>query len=276
MGVSPVIELLTVADVPHDVALSRSVHWPDTEADWRALHAGARVLGIRNSGKLVAHGALGDYGVAATLAKMVVAPDQQRRGLGAKLLDALLAHADERSIPVGLCATDQGRRLYETRGFVESGRIVIFTGAPVPEAELGLGDVAPLDVATALELDRRFSGCDRSRMLAARLADARAGFVLRAPGEVGFGMVTQQEPFCVVGPIWAETEQGARMLARALLGAARGPFLINVPAQHVGFRSWLSELGLQEQAERSEMARGAPQMPWQCRQRFALATQAWG
>ena len=70
------IERLTVADLPHDVALSRSVHWPDTDADWRALHAGARVLGIRNQGKLVAHGALGDYGVAATLAKMVVAPDR--------------------------------------------------------------------------------------------------------------------------------------------------------------------------------------------------------
>lgn len=272
------IELLTVADVPDDVALSRSVHWPDTEADWRALHAGARVLGIRSNGKLVAHGALGDYGVAATLAKMVVAPDQQRRGLGANLLDALLAHADERSIPVGLCATDQGRRLYETRGFAESGRLVIFTGVPVPvpEPELGLGDVALLDVATAVELDRRFSGCDRSRMLAARLADARAGFLLRVPGEVGFGMVTQQESFCLVGPILAETEQGARTLARALLGAARGPFHINVPAEQSGFRAWLSELGLREQAERSEMARGAARMPWQCGQRFALATQAWG
>jgi GNAT superfamily N-acetyltransferase len=271
-----VIELLTVADVPHDVALSRSVHWPDTEADWRALHAGARVLGIRSNGKLVAHGALGDYGVAATLAKMVVAPEQQRRGLGAKLLDALLTHADERGTPVGLCATDQGRPLYEKRGFVESGRLVIFTGAPPPRTELGFEGVAQLDVSTAVELDRRFSGCDRSRMLVARLADAHAGFVLRVPGEVGFGMVTQQEPFCMVGPILAETEQGARTLARALVGAARGPFLFNVPAEHSGFRAWLSELGLREQAERSEMARGAPRMPWQCRQRFALATQAWG
>jgi GNAT superfamily N-acetyltransferase len=270
------MELLTVADLPHNVALSRSVHWPDTEADWRALHAGARVLGIRSQGKLVAHGALGDYGVAATLAKMVVAPEQQRRGLGAELLDALLAHADERGLPVGLCATDQGRPLYETRGFVESGRLVILTGAPTPGTDLGLRDVAPLDVSSAIELDRRFSGCDRSRMVAVRTAHAHAGFVMRMPNEVGFGMVTQQEPFCVVGPILAETEQGARTLARALLGAARGPFRIDVPAEQGAFRAWLGELGLREQAERSEMARGAPRMPWQCRQRFALATQAWG
>lgn len=270
------IELLTVADLPHDVALSRSVHWPDTEADWRALHAGARVLGIRRQGRLVAHGALGDYGVAATLAKMVVAPDQQRSGLGAKLLDALLAHADERGIPVGLCATDQGRPLYQTRGFVESGRLAIFIGAPPPGIESGLGAVAPLDVSRAIELDRRFSGCDRSRMLEVRTADARAVFGLRGPGELGFGMVTQQEPFCVVGPILAETEEGARTLACALLGAASGPFRIDVPIEHRGFRAWLSALGLREQGERSEMARGAPRMPWQCRQRFALATQAWG
>jgi GNAT superfamily N-acetyltransferase len=189
-----VIELLSAADVPANVALSRSVQWPDTEADWRALHAGARVLGVRGEGRLLAQGALGDYGSAATLAKMVVAPDQQRRGLGAHLLDGLLAHADERGIPVGLCATDQGRPLYETRGFAESGRIAIFTGAPAPGTVSVVPDVVPLDVANAVQLDRGFSGCDRSRMLAARAAEARAGFALRSGA--GFGLVTEQAPFC--------------------------------------------------------------------------------
>lgn len=270
------IELLSAADVPANVALSRSVQWPDTEGDWRALHAAARVLGIRGEGQLVAQGALGDYGTAATLAKMVVAPDQQRRGLGARLLDDLLAHADERGIPVGLCATDQGRPLYATRGFAESGRIVIFTGAPTPGTVSAAPDVVRLDVAVAVAQDRSFSGCDRASMLAARLAEARAGFALRPGHGAGFGLVTQQAPFCIVGPILAETEQGARALAGALMAAASGPFRIDVPIERTGFRAWLTQLGLREMAERSEMARGVPRMPWQCSQRFALATQAWG
>ena len=50
------IELLSAVDVPDDVALSRSVGWPDTEADWRVLHAGAQVLGIRDERRLVGPG----------------------------------------------------------------------------------------------------------------------------------------------------------------------------------------------------------------------------
>jgi hypothetical protein len=50
---------------------------------------------------------------------------------------------------------------------------------------------------------------------------------------------------------------------------------IDVPVEHVGFRSWLVTLGLQERAQRVEMAR-SKRVPWQVPQRFALATQAWG
>jgi GNAT superfamily N-acetyltransferase len=270
-----VIELLSDVNVPEDVALSRSVGWPDTEADWRVLHAGAHVMGIRQERRLVAHGALGDYGVAATLAKMVVAPGRQRRGLGAKLLDALLARADERGIPVGLVATDLGQPLYRSRGFREAGQVAIFTGAVAPGTELGTVGVVPLDAAAAIELDQRFCGCDRRRMLAARLAESRAGFELIG-GAAGFGMVTEQEPFSVVGPILAESEQGARALVRALLASTRGPFRIDVPFERASFRGWLAEVGLRERAVRLEMARGSARMPWQCRERYALATQAWG
>ena len=80
----------------------------------------------------------------------------------------------------------------------------------------------------------------------------------------------------MVGPILAETEQGARQLARALLAAASGPVRIDVPSEQVEFRKWLVSLGLEEKAERVEMGRGARRLPWQVAQRFALATQAWG
>ncbi len=269
------IERLALTDVPANVALSQSVGWKDVESEWRVLHEAAEVRGARHEGRLVVQGALGNFGTAATLAKMIVATEWQRRGLGARLLDGFLADADARGTPVGLCATDLGRPLYASRGFEASGELVILTGTP----ELGTGDggsVVPLqDAEQAVELDRQFSGCDRSCVLRARFREASSKVWLGA-GERGFGLASVQGEGQLVGPILAETEQGARALASALFAAAKNPVRIDVPIEHAAFRQWLQSLGLREQAVRVEMARGATRMPWQVPQRFALATQAWG
>lgn len=269
------IERLGAADVPQNVALSRSVGWKDVESEWRVLHEAAEVRGVRHDGRVMVQGALGDYGNSATLAKMIVSQEWQRCGWGARLLDGFLAEADARGIPVGLCATELGRPLYATRRFEVTDSLVILTGTP----DLGTADggsaVPLLDVDRAVELDRRFSGCDRSRMLRARFREASCRVWL-GDDEPGFGLSSVQGEGNLVGPILAETEAGARKLALALLAAAKGPVRIDVPSQHVAFRGFLTSLGLREQAERVEMARGAKRMPWQVSERFALASQAWG
>lgn len=271
----PDIQRLVPSDVPRNVALSRSVGWKDEESEWRVLHEAAEVRGVRQDGRLLMQGALGDYGTCMTLAKMTVAAEVQRRGWGARLLDEFLEQADARGTPVGLCATDQGRPLYASRKFEVTGTLVILVGVP----NLGTGEGVPvvplLDVESAVQLDRRFSGCDRSVMLRARAREASAKVAL-TDGESGFGLASAQGDGSLVGPILAETEQGARELARALLAAATGPVRIDVPSEHVAFRNWLVSLGLEEKAERVEMGRGAQRLPWQVAQRFALATQAWG
>jgi GNAT superfamily N-acetyltransferase len=269
------LERLEPADAPANVELSNSVGWKDVESEWRVLHQAADVRGARRDGRLLAQGALGDYGTAATLAKMVVASDWQRRGLGARLLDEFLADADARGTPVGLCATDLGRPLYASRQFEVSGELVILTGTPNLGTTAPGSSVVALDVEHAVELDRRFSGCDRSRMLRARFGEANATAQLD-DGESGYGLASAQGAGTLVGPILAEAEAGARALASALFAAVGGPVRIDVPAQHAAFRQWLQTLGLREQAQRVEMARGAGRMPWQVPQRFALATQAWG
>lgn len=270
------IERLLASDIPANVALSQSVGWKDVESEWRVLHQAAEVRGARRDGRLVVQGALGDYGTAATLAKMVVATEWQRRGLGARLLDLFLADADARGTPVGLCATDLGRPLYASRQFEATGELVILTGVPSPGTGEEASAVALVDVEHAVDLDRRFSGCDRSRMLRARFREAKARVRLGGGTESGFGLATDQGAGTLVGPVLAETEQGARALASALFAAAAGPVRIDVPVQHAAFRQWLQTRGLREQARRIEMARGAERMPWQVPQRFALATQAWG
>ncbi len=267
---------LSPADIPDNVALSRSAGWKDVESEWRVLHAAGDVRGLRRDGRLVAQGVLGDYGNSATLAKMVVAKSEQRQGIGAQLLDEFLEQADGRGIPIGLCATEQGRSLYASRGFRVSGELVILFGAPLPEATAATS-AAPLDdVEAALRLDAELSGCDRNRMLRARFLEAEVKVQLT--GEPGFALASAQGDHVVLGPVLAETERGARTLTEACFAAlAPGRALrVDVPAEQVAFRSWLVQRGLAEMSQRVQMSRGAERMPWQVPARFALALQAWG
>jgi GNAT superfamily N-acetyltransferase len=271
---SPSIVDLLPSEAAQNVALSRSVGWKDVESEWRVLHQAGLVRGVREADRLVAQGVLGDYGNCATLAKMVVAAERQRQGLGARLLDGFLQLADARGIPVGLSATDLGRPLYESRGFKVSGELMILFGEVRPGTEPGGSVVLLTDAERAVAIDARFSGCDRARMLRARFAEATVK--LELVGQPGFALATDAGDHALVGPILAETEDGARALLAALAAAVGGKLRIDVPLEHVGFRRWLVERGLSEMSQRAEMARGAARLPWQVAQRFSLASQAWG
>lgn len=270
------IERLSPEDALRNVELSRSAGWKDVESEWRVLHAAAEVRGVRRGERLVAQCALADYGNAASLAKMIVAPELQKQGLGGRLLDGFLAEADARGTPVSLCATDQGRPLYASRGFEVSAELVILLGEPrLSGTAPGPSVVEAADVERIVEQDRSFAGCDRGRMVRARFREARAHAQL-VGAKPGFGLATQQGEGALVGPIWAHDTDAAFALALALFAAMPGLVRIDVPVQHVGLRGALTQLGLKEVSVRVEMTRGAARAPWQVPERFALATQAWG
>ena len=79
-----VVEALTPEDLPHNIALSKSVGWPDTESEWRVMYEAALVLGVKRDGELVGQGGLGLFEASASIAKMVVAPNAQRQGIGGR------------------------------------------------------------------------------------------------------------------------------------------------------------------------------------------------
>jgi GNAT superfamily N-acetyltransferase len=168
------IERLTSRDVPDNVALAAAVGWKDVESDWRVLHAAAIVLGIHEEHRLIAQGALGTYGTAGTIAKMIIAPDFQRRYIGSRLLDALLEEADRQSIGVlGLVATDLGRPLYQQRRFSCVGEVVILVGTPcVPGATPIAKPLTNPDAAVSVE--QLWIPCSRVRMIHARFREALA------------------------------------------------------------------------------------------------------
>ena len=268
---------LSAAELADNVALSQSVGWPDDAADWRVLYATAVALGVREAGALLAQGALGRYAPhAGTIAKMVVAPHAQRRGLGGKILDELIETATRSGLTtLGLVATPLGLPLYLSRGFEVTGEIAVFMAEPKLDRA---SHAVPLkDVEAAIAFERRFIACSRADMLRARFRETNATAAYLLPnGELaGFALATPKATHSVLGPIVAETEDVARELARAIFAAISGPVRLDVPAEQTSFRAWLAELGFAAPTLRAEMARDGA-IPWQVPQRFALATQAWG
>ena len=127
---------MTVADLPVIMGLEEDLFAPDT---WTAAmyrdelsHADTRhYLVVEDEppgagGIVVAYGGLIAYDDEAHMATLGVAPDRQGEGLGALLLDALLAESDRRGSPVVLLEVradnEVAQGMYRRRGFVEIGR----------------------------------------------------------------------------------------------------------------------------------------------------------
>ncbi|HKO49601.1 MAG TPA: GNAT family N-acetyltransferase [Polyangiaceae bacterium] len=265
------VEALSSVNIRHNLELSSTVGWPDTESEWRVIHQAALVLGVKHDGQLVGQGALGLFEGCASIAKMVVAPSAQRQGIGAKILDALLAEAERRSLSrVGLVATPIGRALYESRGFIPLAEVAILVGTPNLAGE-PCGSLPIDDAEQLLALERRFTGSARAAVLRGRLQDATASAICAD----GFALATKQPLGSRVGPIFADGEETARALTRDLFLRLHGPVRLDVPFEQRAFRAWLQELGLVEKGVHLEMSRGGA-LPWNVPQRFGQATQAWG
>jgi GNAT superfamily N-acetyltransferase len=271
MSLESAVRALSRDDLLRNLALSNSVGWPDTPGEWGVIHEAALVLGVEREDALIAQGALGLFEGAGSIAKMVVAPAAQKQGLGGKVLDALLLEAEQRSLGrLGLVATPAGRRLYESRRFTPVDEVVILAGTPLLSGDSS-GSVSVDGVEQLLAIERHFTGSARTNVLGGRLADSCASTIC----EAGFALATSQPSGARVGPIFADSEQTARMLTRDLLLRVPGPVRFDVPGEQRGFRAWLQGLGLVEKGVHLEMARGGA-LPWCVPQRFGHATQAWG
>jgi [ribosomal protein S18]-alanine N-acetyltransferase len=120
---------MTVADLPAVLALEEELFAPDT---WTAAmyrdelsRTDTRHYLVAEDDAVVGYGGLIAYDDEAHIATLGVARARQGEGIGALLLDALLAEADRRS-PVVLLEVradnEVAQGLYRRRGFTEIGR----------------------------------------------------------------------------------------------------------------------------------------------------------
>ena len=113
---------LTARDLPSAMGLSISANWNQTAEDWRRMMRlspdGCRC--IENEGRIVATATRLNYGDQLSWIGMVLTrPDERRKGYARRLIEDAIASSKMERIPtLKLDATEQGRPLYESLGFI--------------------------------------------------------------------------------------------------------------------------------------------------------------
>ena len=232
-------------------------------------------IGAHDPGGLLVGTALWwTYGGAAGACGMIlVDPMMQRRGLGKRLMEALLARAGDRQLL--LYSTEAGRGLYAAYGFCEIGRARQFQGeCRSPIASLRVREARAADHAFICDHDALAFGARRERLMSGLLASGTA-FVMETAGRMsGFALRRRFGRGHLIGPVVAGSEQDGMELVAASLGAGFNRIDIAHDRPHVA--SALLRLGLADAGGVVAMVRGdwPPASRDVCR--FALASQAFG
>lgn len=211
---------------------------------------------------------------AARLGSVIVAPGAQGRGLGRRIMDALLADTGDRAVM--LAATEAGKPLYEKLGFVVVGGVLQHQGHYVatPTSAAFVRDARETDFDAVVALDAAAFGTERKGALGS-LLEAGHGFVVdRGNGIEGYAIDRDFGRGRVVGPIVATTEADAI----ALFDAAARPGFVRVDITEASplLEAHLIARGLPRVDTEVTMRRGAWPPATGPARTFALASHALG
>jgi len=263
--------------------LTVGVFWPHRWQDLDTFIAlGEGYLAIdeigRAMGSAMAFRAGDDF---AMLGMMVTAPRLQTLGTGRWLLDRVMNDCAGRDLR--LSATRSGYRLYKGAGFVPQGTIWQHQGVarqiylPDPVAGVTLRPLEASDEAAVLDLDNHAYGAARGAILRPIL-DLSQGMVADRNGTLcGYALIRRFGRGMVIGPLVAEDEDTAMMLAAALIQREQGQFLrLDLPVQSERFAAFLSAAGMGVFDTVTEMYLGRQRRAFDGPQIFGLAAHSLG
>ena len=225
------IRTMMASDVTSAMELSVAANWNQTEVDWRRVMQlsphGCRC--IEDAGRVVATASLLPYGTRLAWIGMVLTrPEYRRRGLAKRLMEDAIASAERGGIrTLKLDATDEGRPLYESLGFVveqtverwgSNGRV-----SSVAKEVAAPGRIIALDSSQSSKIsddllaqDEEAFGASRGTLLEVLSASGTCrigakGYSLSRPGRTARHL----------GPCVASSEEEGRPLIAAQLEGAR-------------------------------------------------------
>ena len=279
-GADTTLRPMHAGDLAAMHGLAQQMSWPHRPEDCAQLLAlGAGTVAVDATGRTVGGGLRWSFGRdVGTIGLVLVAPDQQGRGIGRALMKALIAESEPRTLMLN--ATAEGSPLYEKLGFVSTGLVRQHQGRlsvlpPVPDVPLRRA--VPADHAALCALDAAVFGADRSALIGSLLASGDAWLVDRAGQSAGFAILRAFGRGMIIGPVVASTEDEAiALVAAAAKAAPTGVMRVDIPAHAERLAAWLTAAGLPAIDTVTVMLRGDWPATWQGLQRFGLALQAWG
>lgn len=261
------VRRMQLEDLAEGLRLTQAESWAYRLEDWSfhfrlgngwvACDAGGRVLGTAF---------WWPYGERfATVGLVVVDRLQQGRGIGRKLMNAVIEEAGARSLQ--LVSTRAGKRLYEQCGFREHAAICQHVGvasaAPVPSqaGAASFDAVTSANLAALAQWDAYAFGTDRTSVLAAVLASGEGVLASRQGRLAGYALAREAGRGTTIGPVVAEDEALAIELIARMLRGRSGIMRLDVPADATVLRGWLESSGIACIDTSPVMIRGTP-MPY--------------
>lgn len=255
-----VLRAMTPADLEATTELSREQSWPHRPEDWAFFLEQGEGIVAECGGEIVGSIMGWRYGADfASIGLVIVSDRMQRRGLGGRMMQAMLDRLEGRSVMLN--ATEAGLPLYRKMGFVAIGTIhqhQAVAGA-MPLAELRPGErVRPTGGADDMlgEIYSRAAGMDRAALFDALANEGSTVVLTRDHVPVGFAQLRRFGHGWSIGPVVAPDAEGARTLILHWLSTNSGSFCRLDVTGASGLSPWLGELGLPNVGNVVTMVRG--------------------
>jgi len=178
------------------------------------------------------------YGEVGWIGNLVVLPECRGSGIGAGLMRRAMRHLLDSGVStIRLDSVEKAIPLYERLGFRAEFGSLRFTGTGEPSKVKGTEAMKPSDLGDVVELDMRFFGAPRERVLRRVQGDfPELCFVTRESSRiVGFIMAKPSDVSVRIGPWICDPSRPdlAEDLLRRLIGEVRGEKMwIGVPEEN--------------------------------------------
>jgi len=281
---NPAIRLrcLTRADLPFADSVRALEGWNQTMRDWE------RFLAMEPDGCFLAEWQGRPAGTATTITHgpelawigmVLVHPGFRRRGIGRALLCHCIDCLQRRAVRcIKLDATPAGKPVYEALGFQEEWTLTRWQrsrsfGKGTTPGE-GISDLRDAGLGIVEQLDASAFGTSRRTLLHALVTQCRQALVLRSErGDIsGYGLLREGSRALYLGPVIADSSDGAIRLVRKLLeGCDEKDIFWDIPDRHRALASWAGESGFIAQRSLTRMSLGENVAPGSPDKVFAIA-----
>lgn len=274
------IRRMQPGDLPFALKLTQAENWSHRAEDWEFHYRlGRGWVACDADGALLGTVLWWAYGDAfGSIGLVVVDREQQGKGIGRQLMDAVIKDAGPRALQ--LVATNAGLKLYRQCGFDERGGIEQRQGVPTQPATVAapsgtvLRAVTPEDLASLSDLDASAFGAPRNEVIKNVLSVGEGVVATEGGRPRGFALMRQSGRGALIGPVVASNESLAIALISHLLNASGGFTRIDVPTDAKEISAWLDTVGLVRVDQVTTMVRGSRPESRSGVRTFGLVSQA--